>query len=144
MVTFFSGGDCCMNAIVPKTVVITGASSGIGRACVSRMIQSGWRVFATIRKPEDGVKLQSEFGTNLTPLILDVTDRPSIKAAAGQVSKLHGTGLDGLVNVAGIGMARPIEYSRPAICNRYSISMYLVKSPSFRRFFPCFAKRAVE
>ena len=102
-----------MNAIAPKTVVITGTSSGIGRACVSRMIQSGWRVFATIRKPEHGVQLQSEFGTNLTPLIMDVTDRPSIKAAAEQVSKLQGSGLDGLVNVAGIGMARPIEYVTP-------------------------------
>jgi NAD(P)-dependent dehydrogenase (short-subunit alcohol dehydrogenase family) len=43
-----------------KSVVITGASSGIGRACVLQMIQSGWQVFATVREAEDAHKLQAE------------------------------------------------------------------------------------
>ena len=100
-----------MNSTARKTVAVTGASSGIGRACVSRMIQSGWRIFATVRKAEDADKLQSEGGADLTPVIMDVTDGTSITAAAEQVSShLHGRGLDGLVNVAGMGMVRPIEY----------------------------------
>lgn len=103
-----------MNAIDKKdrkTVVITGASSGIGLSCVERLIASGWRVFATVRKAEDGDKLRSEMGADVTPLVMDVTDRPSIVAAAEQVSsQLQGRGLDGLVNVAGIGMVRPVEY----------------------------------
>jgi NAD(P)-dependent dehydrogenase (short-subunit alcohol dehydrogenase family) len=104
-----------MNAIEKKTVVVTGASSGIGRACVSRMIQSGWRVFATVRKAEDGNKLQSEGRSDLTPVIMDVTDRASVIAAAEHVSsQLQGRGLDGLVNVAGIGMVRPVEYVTPS------------------------------
>ena len=94
-----------------KTAVVTGASSGIGRASVRKMIEAGWRVFATVRKSEDGASLRSAFGGGVTPLFLDVTDRASITAAAEQVgSQLQGQGLDGLVNVAGIGMARPIEY----------------------------------
>lgn len=101
-----------MNVIEKKTVVITGASSGIGRACVSRMIQSGWRVFATVRKMKDGDSLRSDFGANLTPVIMDVTDRATVIAAAEQVSSQLQQ-LDGLVNVAGVGMVRPVEYVSP-------------------------------
>lgn len=100
-----------MNATERKSVVITGASSGIGHACVERMIHSGWRVFATVRKSEDADQLTSEFGPNLIPALMDVTDRSTITAAARQVSSLLGQSeLDGLVNVAGIGMMRPVEY----------------------------------
>ncbi|MGH9544794.1 MAG: SDR family NAD(P)-dependent oxidoreductase [Terriglobales bacterium] len=94
-----------------KTVVITGSSSGIGRSSVSRMVQSGWRVFATVRKTQDGDQLRSDFGTSVTPLILDITSQPSVTAAAEQVaSLLQDSGLDGLVNVAGVGKVRPVEY----------------------------------
>ena len=99
-----------MNNASRKAVVITGASSGIGRASVSRMVEEGWKVFATVRKAEDGERLRSEVGAEITPVIMDVTDRASINAAAGQVAREAPSGLDGLVNVAGIGMARPIEY----------------------------------
>jgi NAD(P)-dependent dehydrogenase (short-subunit alcohol dehydrogenase family) len=68
----------------------------------------------TVRKSEDGHRLQSEFGADLTPAIMDVTDRATVLAAAEQVSsQLGGRGLDGLVNVAGIGMVRPVEYLTP-------------------------------
>jgi len=101
-----------MNAIETKSVVITGASSGIGRASVSRMILSGWHVFATVRKSADARRLESELGPGLTAVVMDVQDRSSIIAAGEQVtSQLQGRGLDGLVNVAGIGMMRPIEYA---------------------------------
>jgi NAD(P)-dependent dehydrogenase (short-subunit alcohol dehydrogenase family) len=95
-----------------KTVVVTGASSGIGRSCVWRMVQAGWRVFATVRKEADRERLRSEGGGNVCPVILDVENGSSITAAAKEVeSQLNGRGLDGLVNVAGIGMVRPIEYA---------------------------------
>ncbi len=100
-----------MYATEKKAVVVTGASSGIGRACVSALVHSGWRVFATVRKPQDGDKLQAAFGADLMPAIMDVTDRGSISIAAERVSsQLQGRGLDGLVNVAGVGMVRPLEY----------------------------------
>ena len=69
-----------------KTVVVTGASSGIGRASVSRMVQAGWQVFATVRKVQDGEQLCSDFGTDVVPVIMDLTDRPSIATAAEQVN----------------------------------------------------------
>ncbi len=102
-----------MSVTEKKTVVITGASSGIGRACVSRMIQAGWHVFATVRKSSDGDSLRSDFGANLKPVMMDVTNRPTIIAAAEHVSSQLQQ-LDGLVNVAGVGMVRPVEYVSPA------------------------------
>lgn len=103
-----------MNEVRERAVVITGASSGIGRAAVARMVQSGWRVFGTVRKPQDGESLRSEFGTAVHPIILNVTDPASVNAAAQAVSAaLQGPGLDGLVNVAGIGKVAPVEYLTP-------------------------------
>lgn len=94
-----------------KTVLITGASSGIGRSSVADMVQSGWQVFATVRKAQDGDQLRSDFGSSVTPVLMDVTDRASVTAAAEQVATLlQKSGLDGLVNVAGVGRVRPVEY----------------------------------
>lgn len=92
-----------------KSVVITGASSGIGRASVELMSQAGWQVFATVRKPADQDKLRSQ---NIVPVLMDVEDPASISAAGQEIeSQLGGSGLDGLVNCAGIGVARPVEYA---------------------------------
>ncbi len=104
-----------MNVITRRTVVITGASSGIGRASVQRMVAAGWHVFATVRKSEDGERLRSEISGEITPLIMDVTDRASVNSAAEKTSgELQLRGLTGLVNVAGIGMVRPVEYATDA------------------------------
>jgi NAD(P)-dependent dehydrogenase (short-subunit alcohol dehydrogenase family) len=93
------------------TVLITGASSGIGRACASQMSKSGWVVLAGVRKQEDGEKVRQELGSELVPLIVDLEDRESIAEAAEKTKVLtNGSGLEGLVNVAGIGLIRPIEY----------------------------------
>jgi NAD(P)-dependent dehydrogenase (short-subunit alcohol dehydrogenase family) len=95
-----------------KTVVITGASSGIGRSCVSVMSRAGWEIYATVRKPADAEMLQAEYGGQIFPVILDMQNTSSIANAAQEVeSQLQGRGLDGLVNVAGIGLVRPIEYA---------------------------------
>lgn len=95
-----------------KTALITGASSGIGRASLLRMTQAGWQVFATVRKKEDSERLASEGNPDLIPLMMDVKDRASIERAAAEFSsRVHDRGLDGLVNVAGIGMVRPVEYA---------------------------------
>ncbi|HVN22140.1 MAG TPA: SDR family NAD(P)-dependent oxidoreductase [Dongiaceae bacterium] len=95
-----------------KAVLITGASSGIGRACVLEMSRAGWRVFATVRKATDGERLLREAGPNAQPIIMDVQSGASIVTAAREVeSQLAGRGLDGLVNNAGIGTVRPLEYA---------------------------------
>ena len=95
-----------------KTVVITGASSGIGKSCVARMTRLGWQVFATVRKESDRDQLAREFAVNVHPVLMDLENEESIAAAAQQIeAEVAGHGLDGLVNVAGIGMVRPLEYA---------------------------------
>lgn len=115
-----------MNQVHERTVVITGASSGIGRTAVAFMVQSGWRVFGSVRKMQDGESLRSEFGTAVTPIILNVTDRDSVNAAAQAVSTaLRGTGLNGLVNVAGVGKVAPVEYiSQDGLLEIFNINLF--------------------
>ncbi len=95
-----------------KSIVITGASSGIGRAAALRLAKRGWRVFAAVRKEADGAQLKAEASGALESTRLDVEDKDSIAAAAAQVeSRLKGRGLDGLFNNAGIGSVSPVEHT---------------------------------
>ncbi len=93
----------------PPSVVITGASTGIGHACTAELTAKGWHVFAGVRKQADADRLKQEFGAAVTPLIMEVTDMASIQAAADAVrAALNGTTLKGLVNNAGIAVAGPL------------------------------------
>jgi hypothetical protein len=89
--------------------LVTGASTGIGHACATRLAAEGWRVFAGVRKAEDGERLTAELGEAATPVIMDVTDTDSVNRAAGTVrAALDGQTLKGLVNNAGIAVAGPL------------------------------------
>lgn len=91
--------------------MVTGASSGIGRACALRMQAVGWRVFAGVRNRDDAASLQAEASDRLTPILLDVADADSIQRARATVEKeFGGTGLSGLVNNAGIAYGGPVEF----------------------------------
>ena len=98
-----------------RAVLITGASTGIGRAAALRLDADGWRVFAGVRREEDAEALRTAGSERLTPLILDVTDAGQIAAAAERIGRETDTGgegqggLDGLVNNAGIGVMGPLE-----------------------------------
>ena len=92
------------------SVVITGASTGIGAACAIALDKVGYRVFAGVRNQADGERLQQQAGPRLMPIRLDVTDPASISAARHTVAAMVGErGLAGLLNNAGIGVAGPIE-----------------------------------
>ena len=94
-----------------KSVVITGSSSGIGRACALTLDRKGFRVFAGVRKNADGDALREAASESLTPVHVDVTDSASIAAMAEQVAAEVGdAGLYGLVNNAGTTLPCPIEY----------------------------------
>lgn len=92
-------------------VLVTGASTGIGKACALEMARRGWHVFSGVRKAEDGVALVAEGGTNIEPVQLDVTRQADIDAAKERIARAAGdAGLDGLVNNAGIAVAGPFEF----------------------------------
>jgi NAD(P)-dependent dehydrogenase (short-subunit alcohol dehydrogenase family) len=94
-----------------KSVVVTGASTGIGWGCVKVLIGQGFKVFGSVRKPADADRLSKEFGANFTPLLFDVTDAAAVKAEAAKVeAALGGETLAGLVNNAGIAVAGPLLY----------------------------------
>jgi NAD(P)-dependent dehydrogenase (short-subunit alcohol dehydrogenase family) len=96
----------------PKgAVVVTGASTGIGRACALRLDRLGYQVFAGVRRDADGKALKKKAKSGLTPLLIDVTEKASITAAALAVDNAVGEeGLLGLVNNAGIAMPGPLEF----------------------------------
>lgn len=94
-----------------RTVVISGASSGIGRACALYMDTRGWRTFAGVRKKSDAASLGAVASDRLTPIILDVSDPRSVRKAQTVVSRAVGArGLSGLVNNAGIAYGGPVEF----------------------------------
>ncbi|MBN8988778.1 MAG: SDR family oxidoreductase [Rhizobiales bacterium] len=92
-----------------RSVVITGASTGIGWATAKLLLDRGFRVFGSVRTHADADRLRGEFGANFTPLLFDVTDEPAVLAAARDVrDALNGETLAGLVNNAGIAVAGPV------------------------------------
>ena len=93
-----------------RSVLITGASTGIGQACALELDRLGWRVLAGIRAEADAERLRSLASPSLVPLEIDVTQADSIAAAARKIGELVGSrGLDGLVNNAGIVIPGPLE-----------------------------------
>jgi NAD(P)-dependent dehydrogenase (short-subunit alcohol dehydrogenase family) len=93
-----------------RSVLVTGSSTGIGRATALRLDAAGWRVFAGVRKEEDADWLRAAGSDRLTPVMLDVTDAEAISAAAALLGdELRGAGLDGLVNNAGVAIPSPLE-----------------------------------
>lgn len=95
----------------PGAVVITGASTGIGRATALHLDRLGYRVFAGVRQEADAESIRQRSSARLSPVFLDVTAAASIQAAATLVAAEVGeTGLAGVVNNAGIGLGGPLEF----------------------------------
>lgn len=102
-----------------KSVLITGASTGIGLTCAIQLHRLGYRVLAGVRKPEDGERLRAATSDRLRWVRLDVTDGNQIDDAVRDLSALLETrGLDALVNNAGIAVGGPLEYLPPAELRR--------------------------
>jgi NADP-dependent 3-hydroxy acid dehydrogenase YdfG len=83
----------------PLTAIVTGASSGIGRATAARLVADGWRVLAVARRQERLRQLAQETGCET--LAVDVTDDASVGSLAERSAALFPDGLNALVNVAG-------------------------------------------
>jgi NAD(P)-dependent dehydrogenase (short-subunit alcohol dehydrogenase family) len=90
-------------------IVVTGASSGIGRAVTDLAIKKQMTVYGSVRRKQDGQRLCDELGACFRPLLFDVRNEAAIAEAAAEVRlALGGGGLLGLVNNAGIGFPGPI------------------------------------
>jgi NAD(P)-dependent dehydrogenase (short-subunit alcohol dehydrogenase family) len=86
-------------------VLVTGCSSGIGKATARRLLEAGHSVYATARRPETLTELEA---AGARPLALDVTDEESMTAAVRTVEAEHGA-VGTLVNNAGYGVYGPVE-----------------------------------
>jgi NAD(P)-dependent dehydrogenase (short-subunit alcohol dehydrogenase family) len=92
-----------------QSVVVTGASTGIGWGTSKVLLARGFRVFGSVRKQADADRLSGEFGGGFTPLLFDVTDQAAVTAGAAKVrGALGGATLSGLVNNAGVAVPGPL------------------------------------
>lgn len=94
------------SAAAAPTIIVTGASSGIGAHCARALKAEGWRVFATARKPEDIAALEAD---GLEALYLDYTEPASIEKLVADVTALTGGRLDALFNNGAYAQAGAVE-----------------------------------
>jgi NAD(P)-dependent dehydrogenase (short-subunit alcohol dehydrogenase family) len=89
-------------------VLVTGASTGIGRATVDTLVGQGALVWAGVRREEDAAALEAAHPGRVTALRFDVTDEGAVASAGAQVCAAGP--LHGLVNNAGVALPAPLEY----------------------------------
>jgi NAD(P)-dependent dehydrogenase (short-subunit alcohol dehydrogenase family) len=130
------------NATNRGAVVITGTSTGIGRACALTLDRMGFTVFAGVRREEDGNSLKKEASARLTPLMIDVTDNDSVERAFGVVEKSVGEdGLAGLINNAGIAIVCPLEgFSHDLLWKQLQVNL-VGQIAVTQKFLPLIRKR---
>ncbi len=91
--------------------LVTGTSTGIGEACVTRLAGLGWTVYAGVRRTEDGDRLKAQITGDVRPVILDVSNREHTRRVISDIERdARGSGLQALVNNAGVGVGGPVEY----------------------------------
>jgi NAD(P)-dependent dehydrogenase (short-subunit alcohol dehydrogenase family) len=109
-------------AVKEKTVLVTGAGGGIGRAAARALAAADWRVFPTARSWEDLDALRAE---GFQPVELDLADEDSVASAAGEVLSLAQGGLGAIVNNAGYGVPGAVEdLSRPAWRKQFETNVF--------------------
>jgi NAD(P)-dependent dehydrogenase (short-subunit alcohol dehydrogenase family) len=95
--------------VAVKTVLVTGASTGIGEACALHLDRLGHRVYAGVRTKEHADDLRRHGSDRIVPVFLDVTDQDQVNAVAARIAGDSGR-LEGVVNNAGIAKGGPLEY----------------------------------
>ncbi len=127
-----------------KTVLITGATAGIGRETALHLAQAGYHVIATGRRAGELDKLRAEApaGARLDTTLLDVTSADSIAAALVEVDRLtSGRGVDALVNNAGFGLIGPLtEISDADLRRQYETNVFGLMAVT-RAFVPQMRER---
>ena len=110
---------------MPKSILITGCSTGIGLGVATDLQKLDFRVFATCRKQADVDKINALALPNLTSILLDVTDSQSIKSALDKILTLTGGTLDVLYNNAGYGQIGAVEdLTREAMKKQFDTNVF--------------------
>ncbi|KRB82327.1 hypothetical protein ASE00_09625 [Sphingomonas sp. Root710] len=109
-----------------RTVVITGVSSGIGKAAARALIDRGFFVFGSVRREEDAAELVSSYPNQFKPLLFDVTDEDGIAAAVETVSRAIGDQrIAALVNNAGISISGPLIHQPMAdVRKQFDVNLF--------------------
>lgn len=106
-----------------RCVLVTGASSGLGKEIAKKLSDEGYRVFAGVRKEEDKIALES-LNSKITAVYLDVTSEASLSSAFEIVSEKTDK-LYALVNNAGIALAGPVEYMPISVLQKqYDVNVF--------------------
>lgn len=114
-----------MNNGTRRTVLVTGASTGIGFATAHALDRAGWRVFAAVRREIDTVHLKRALADDARMVILDVTKPEQIAAAVAEIARETGGRLDAVVNNAGIVVMGPVEaLSSAAIRTQFDVNVF--------------------
>ncbi|MBN2755328.1 MAG: SDR family oxidoreductase [Candidatus Goldbacteria bacterium] len=120
-----------------KTAVITGASSGIGKAAVFKFAKNGWKVFACMREVKNNI---FEGIKNIECVEMDVSDAVSVKNAYEEICKISDT-VDAVVNNAGYGLNGPFEAaSAEQVQRQYDVNVFGLMNVT-RIFLPLFRKQ---
>lgn len=109
-----------------KSVLVTGASRGIGRATALYLARAGMSVLAGVRAVGDGESLEAQGRGRVTSIVLDVASEASLATAAREVERLTAdAGLDGLVNNAGVGGSGPLEHvTRAQLEQQFRVNLF--------------------
>ncbi|MBA4503380.1 SDR family oxidoreductase [Marinobacterium marinum] len=103
-------------------ILVTGCSTGIGQHCAVRLRQSGYRVLATVRKPEDVAPLQA---MGLESFVLDLASSESIAQAVAHTLELTGGRLDALFNNGAYGQPGAVEdLSREVLREQFETNLF--------------------
>lgn len=100
-----------------KRVIVTGASSGVGRAAAEQLVEGGARVALIARRAEKLEELAGELGDAALGLAADVSDAEAVRATIGEAHRALG-GIDAVINAAGIAEGAALDELEPAVWRR--------------------------
>ncbi len=126
------------NPVLHRSVLITGCSTGIGRATAVCLRERGWTVYPAVRKQQDFDRLKQE---GFDPILLDVADEDSARAAVDEALRRNGGALGAVVNNAGYGQPGAIEdLTRDALRRQFEVNVFGLQDVT-NRCVPVFVRQ---